>query len=88
MNSTIGSNAAQVALPQSLILRCNGDDGNKETKANASAKGASWKNDPFDLTIILLLIRQFPLTLHRPRQNQRRFLFHNLNPNLFSWQED
>jgi hypothetical protein len=70
MNSTIGYNAAQVALPQSLILRWNGDDGNKETKANTSAKGASWKKDPFDPTIILLLIRQFPLTLHRPRHTR------------------
>jgi len=78
MNSTAGCNAAQVALPQSLILRCNGDDGNKETKANASAKGASWKKDPFDPTIILLLIRQFPLTLHRPRQRKenKRCFFH------------
>jgi hypothetical protein len=45
------------------------DDGNKETKANASPKAASWKKNPFDPTIILLLLRQFSLILLRPRQN-------------------
>jgi hypothetical protein len=44
------------------------DDWNRDNQAKATAKGASWKKNPFAATIILLLLRQFSLILFCPRQ--------------------